>query len=109
MYYILSHQLNHMYKYFQEVSRLFKNWMLALVRLFYKTGMLEWREKIDSKFKADAGFLRNKNSGTAAVLRAMINIKTKPQALDITLTVLWNERQKYVCHIKFSGTRGMAF
>ena len=98
-----------MLKYFQEVSHLFKNWMLALVRLFYKAGTLEWQKKMDSTFKSDAGFLHNKNSGTAAVLRATIKIKINPWALNITVTVLWTERQKYVCHIKFTGTRGMAF
>jgi len=36
--------------------------------------MLEWQEKMDSKFKADAGFLHNTNSGTAAVLRATIKM-----------------------------------
>jgi hypothetical protein len=50
--------------------------------------MLEWQEKIDSKFEADTGFLCNKNSGIAAALRATIKIKINPQALDITATVL---------------------
>jgi hypothetical protein len=40
--------------------------------------MLEWQKKMDSKFEADAGFLCNKNSGTAAVLRATIKIKITP-------------------------------
>ena len=83
--------------------------MLALVRPFYKNGMLEWQKKMVSKFKSDAGFLHNKNSGTAAVLRATIKIEINPWALDITVTVSWTDRQKYVCHIKFTGTRGMAF
>jgi len=52
--------------------------MLALVRLFYKAGTLEWQKKMDSTFKSDAGFLHNKNSGTAAVLRATIKIKINP-------------------------------
>jgi len=50
--------------------------------------MLEWQEKMDSKFEADAGFLCNENSGTAAALRATIKIKINPRALDITVTVL---------------------
>jgi hypothetical protein len=75
LYYIISHQLHHLLKYSQEVSHLFKNWMLALVRFFYKIGILEWQEKMDFKFEADAGFLCNKNSGTTSVQWASIKNK----------------------------------
>jgi len=71
--------------------------------------MLEWQEKMDSKFEADVGFLCSKNSGTAAVCRATIKIKINPRALDITVTVLWTEWQKYVCHIKFTRISYVAF
>jgi len=46
---------------------------------------------MDSKFTSDAGFLRYKISGTAAVLRATKTIKINPRALDITETVLCTE------------------
>jgi hypothetical protein len=54
--------------------------------------VLEWQKKMDSKFTSDAGFLRIKIPGTAAVLKAKKKkIKINPQALDITETVLCTE------------------
>jgi hypothetical protein len=50
--------------------------------------MSEWQETTDSKFEADAGFLCNNDSVTAAVLRVLIKIMINPRALDITNIVL---------------------